>query len=345
MEKRYFVTCMPETDVAKRIYEKVLKPLMPQDSERLNLISYLDSPIIGEFDPEIRNWIHLSNGIIAIVDEKAPNVFYEIGVAVGFGKPVIILAHSTKVVPEMLRSRNVIVYDPKNLDSPVFSNKLVSALKAILNGSFIDNRFQNHTNLLIGQSAPITASIPTFEETCPIIGDELEIGIQKYKQKKFDEAIKCFERGLSMGNQEADMYYFMSDSYFLLGESLQRGQRQLKAYQNMQHYAYEGHRLFEKNIQLQKNLGLSYMKLGEFNLAEKFFMDITIVDPDYIEAPYNLACLYALQHKISKCLNTLSDVFERNPEWRYLARFDSDFDVVWKEELIQRLMFPCPIKS
>lgn len=344
MNNRYLVTCMPATDIAASVYKKVLKPLIPE-ADRLKLISYLDFPARGEFDSEIRKWIHLSNGVIAIINKQAHSVFYEIGVAIGLGKPVILLAPSLRDVPSMLRSRNVIEFDPKNPNSEEVRTKFEQSLKAELYGTFIDQRFQDHTNVLINQSTDLPPenndSIP--EENPLVSPDNLEVGINWYKLKKYDKAIVYLEKAIEDGERDADTYFYLADAYFFLGESSRPGDKQRGSYQKMQHIAREGAKFYQSDKRLRKTLGLSCMKLGDFDRAEKVFTELLREDPEYIVAIYNLACLYGLQQKRNHCLHHLSEVFNKNPEWRYLARFDPDFDSVWKSELIQRVMFPCPL--
>ena len=340
MDYRYFVTCMPKSETACKLYHNVLKPLLP-GKERLRLISYLDCPICDEFAREIRKWIHLSNGVIAIVDKTALNVIYEIGVADAFGKPVILIAQSPDELPAMLRAKNVITYNPDDLTGDEVRDKLEKILNATLHGTFIDQRFQDHTSVLINKAegAAHDDDAPPGESE----GDDLERGLHLYRMKNYETAVAYLERAMEAGNRDTDTYFHLGDSYFFLGESLPPGERQRKAYQKMQHFAHEGTRFHPNDKRLRKTLGLSCMKLGDFDRAEKMFKDLLTEDPEYTVAIYNLACLHALQQNKSHCLRYLSEVFGKNSAWRYLARLDSDFDGVWDDELIQRVMFPCPI--
>ena len=345
MKQRYLVTCMTSSEMAKQVYSELLKPLLP-NQERLRLISYLDFSARGAFDREIRTWIHLSNGVIAILEKTAHNVFYEVGVAIGFGKPVVLLASNLKDVPSMLRGREIILFKPDNPHSEHVRRKLASVLTANLYGTFFDQRFQDHASILVNQSelaAPNGEdSMPA--EAMPIDPDDLELGLYYYRSKNYDEAVSYLEQALEGGNQDADTYYYLADAYFLRGELARPGQKRRKAYQKMQYFAQEGTKFNPTDKLLRKTLGLSCLKLGELDRAEKIFNELLAEDPEYIHATYNLACLYALQRKKSHCLKFLCDVFRTNSGWRYLARLDEDFDNVWKDELIQRVMFSCPIE-
>lgn len=328
------------------LYFNVLKLLLP-GMERLRLISYLDCPICDEFNKEIQSWIQLSNGVFAIVDKTANNVFYEIGVAEAFGKPVILIAPSPDDVPTMLRAKNVVTYYPEDPANDQVREKLGKILKAILHGTFIDQRFQDHTSLLINKTDARAhdGEPPTLEESAMHECDDLENGIHFYRAKNYEKAAIYLERAMEAGNRDTDTYFYLTDAYFFQGESLPPGERQRNAYQKMQHFAREGTKFHPNDKRLRKTLGLSCMKLGDFDRAENLFTALLAEDPEYTVALYNLACLYALQQKKSHCLRFLSELFSKNPEWRYLARLDSDFDGVWDDELIQRVMFPCPISK
>jgi hypothetical protein len=340
MDHRIIFTCLPSHETARRLYTEVLKPLLP-DCGRLRLISYRDFPIRNEFNHEIRTLIHLSNGVIAIVDKAVPNVIYEMGVADGLGKPVILVAPTQDEPPTMLRARNVITYNPDDPTGDNLSERVEKVLRATLQGTFIDQRFQDHISVLVNRAE---CRAPRAEP--PSGGaDDLEAGMHYYRVKSYEMAGISLERAMHAGNRDEETYFMLADSFFMLGESFPSGERQRSAYQKMQHFSREGMKLHPKDRRLRKTLGLSCMKLGDFDRAENFFNELLAEDPEYTVATYNLACLNALQQKKSHCLRFLSDLFGKHPEWRYLARLDADFDGVWDDELIQRLMFPCPINK
>ena len=340
MNHRHIFTGLPSHAAAHKLYNSVLKPMLP-DCGRLRLVSYLDFPIRHEFNHEIRTLIHLSNAVIVVVDRSVPNVIYELGVADGHGKPVILIAPNVDEPPTMLRARQVITYNPEEPASDNLRERLEKVLKATLQGAFIDQRFQNHISVLINKSE---CRVPSDELPSPS-ADDLEAGMYYYRVKNYEKAGYFLERAMKAGNRDEETYFILADAFFLLAESLMPGERQRNAYQKMQHFSREGTKLHTKDKRLRKTLGLSCMKLGDLDRAETLFNELLAEDPEYTVAIYNLACLNALQQKKSHCVRFLSDLFSRNPEWRYLARLDSDFDRVWDDELVQRLMFPCPINK
>lgn len=340
MDHRFIFTCLPSHESAHKLYTTILKSLLP-DCGRLRLLSYLDFPMRDEFNHEIRTLIHLSNAVIVVVDRAVLNVIYEMGVADGLGKPVILIAPNVDEPPTMLRGRNVITYNPDEPANDTVRNKLEGVLKATLQGTFIDQRFQNHISVLINRARCEVRN----DESPSSEADDLEAGLHYYRMQNYEQASNSLERAMKSGNRDEETYFMLADAFFLQGESLLPGERQRKAYLKMQHFSREGVKLHPKDKRLRKTLGLSCMKLGDFDRAENIFNELLAEDPEYSIAIYNLACLNALTQKKSHCARFLSDLFSRNPEWRYLARLDSDFDGVWGDELIQRLMYPCPIRK
>lgn len=64
----------------------------------------------GDVFPKILKYIIKSKLIIANINGRNPNVFYELGIAHALGKPVILLAKSYDSIPFDLRSRRFFIY-------------------------------------------------------------------------------------------------------------------------------------------------------------------------------------------------------------------------------------------
>lgn len=70
-----------------------------------------------------------ANIIIANVDGRNPNVFYELGICHVIGKPVIIVSHlgTTKDLPFDIKAKNIIFYSDKNDLQIQLKNELLKA--------------------------------------------------------------------------------------------------------------------------------------------------------------------------------------------------------------------------
>ncbi|MFO8089414.1 MAG: tetratricopeptide repeat protein [Desulfatiglandaceae bacterium] len=83
-------------------------------------------------------------------------------------------------------------------------------------------------------------------------------------------------------------------------------------------------RLNPRFVQAKNNLGVVYLALEDYTAAEKAFLDATAMSPDYPDAYYNLACVYALTRRNEKALAALSRVINLEPKARGWALDDKD---------------------
>jgi len=78
------------------------------------------------------------------------------------------------------------------------------------------------------------------------------------------------------------------------------------------------------NLQAFNNLGVIYMGEKKYKRAIMRFHDAIKIKPDYPDAHYNLACLYAQKNDVPQSLFYLKNAIEFNPEVRKWAKNDGD---------------------
>lgn len=66
--------------------------------------------VTGDLFPHILRLIVQARVIIANVDGRNPNVFYELGLAQALGKVSILIAHASDIVPFDIRTKKIILY-------------------------------------------------------------------------------------------------------------------------------------------------------------------------------------------------------------------------------------------
>ncbi len=79
-----------------------------------------------------------------------------------------------------------------------------------------------------------------------------------------------------------------------------------------------------RNFQALNNLGVVYLKLKTYKWAIIRFKDAIDVKHDYVDAHYNLACLYAQKNDTQQSLFYLKNAVNFNPEVRQWAAQDDD---------------------
>ncbi len=110
--KRVFVV-YPFRQEFRPVYDLIVSAILAAGAEavRSDLFSSLSEPIPQTIERMIRG-VDL---VIADVTGSNPNVSYEIGIARGLKKPLILVAQATESIPFDLRSERVVFYDLKTV--------------------------------------------------------------------------------------------------------------------------------------------------------------------------------------------------------------------------------------
>lgn len=83
-------------------------------------------------------------------------------------------------------------------------------------------------------------------------------------------------------------------------------------------------RIEPRHLQALNNLGVVYMKMKRYKWAAIRLTDALNVKPDYVDAHYNLACLYARKNDTKQSLYYLKNAIEMSPEVKQWASRDDD---------------------
>lgn len=83
-----------------------------------------------------------------------------------------------------------------------------------------------------------------------------------------------------------------------------------------------------RHLQALNNLGVVYLKMKRYRWAIIRFNDALGIKPDYVDAHYNLACLYAQKNDTKNSLFYLKNAVDINPEARLWAATDDDLKTV-----------------
>jgi len=352
MRKCAVFVSIPGKPFFAEMYRKGIKPI---SAGNLDVFSFFDRPPVGDFSREIHIHIGFSNIVLAVVapsDQSVagkrsgplakslnPNVLYEIGLAVGNGKPIIPITDNPERLPAMIRHIGAVIYDPQKPNWKKLTRDLAERCTTILTGEYMELRRRTHIELLVkhgrAKKKPVKQSAKQKESN-----DLLADAIAAYKQEDHDQVIRLLAPLVDNGMGVDTAYFYLSDAYFLTGESLPEGEKKYTYYRKMLDVAVQGHYRFENHQDIHKNLGLAHLKLRDLSKAQDIFEEITQRHPNYLVARYNLACVYSQRGDLYACLNQLSQIIEKDSQWRSLARVDPDFDPLWQNDVFQRLLFP-----
>jgi hypothetical protein len=116
-----------DPDLSKNeIDEKLVFVLMPLNKDQQSIYDIISKEcqnlglnvrrgdeinIIGPLLPHIVREMYRARFIIADINGRNPNVFYELGLAHGMGKPVLMIAENEEQVPFDMRQQQLVLYD------------------------------------------------------------------------------------------------------------------------------------------------------------------------------------------------------------------------------------------
>jgi len=87
-------------------------------------------------------------------------------------------------------------------------------------------------------------------------------------------------------------------------------------------------KLDPQNIEALNNLGVVYMDSKVYKWATIRLKDALRIKPDYADAHYNLACLYARQNDTAQSIRYLKKAVGYNPDVRRWAKNDKDLQIL-----------------
>jgi hypothetical protein len=114
IDRKLCFVLMPFGDT-RPIYETIRRVVEGEHSLRCQRADDIYSD--GVIMEEIWAQIHSAHLLIADATGRNPNVFYEVGLAHGIGKHVVILTQDLTDVPFDLKHRRIIAYDRRDLES------------------------------------------------------------------------------------------------------------------------------------------------------------------------------------------------------------------------------------
>jgi Tfp pilus assembly protein PilF len=84
-----------------------------------------------------------------------------------------------------------------------------------------------------------------------------------------------------------------------------------------------------QNVSLMVNLGAAYLKAGRLGEAEEILARALKVEPNLVEAHYNMACVKSLKGEVEKAWSSLHRAVEINSEALEWAKGDPDLRPIW----------------
>jgi Ca-activated chloride channel family protein len=106
-------------------------------------------------------------------------------------------------------------------------------------------------------------------------------GLELYRARKFEEAIKSYQEAIKLKQDFAEAYYHLGDAYFQLAQY----KKAIEAYKQAARYRPESPVVYN-------NIGTSYNKLGEYKKAIEAYKEAIRLSPKEPAAHLNLGATY-----------------------------------------------------
>lgn len=313
---------------AARIVVKHLPRVETVDANSLDLSGAFAERIISF----IKNDALALLGVFTEGVDRNANIVFEVGVAVGAGKTVILVGNLDSI-PTMLHSQDVVVVNFKDLRwESKFKERLERKLKIALQ----------------------TDDDPVVEQKIKRRYSEEEMDLMKYSGRYIDviEAIKSADLKLAIAMLDRrdpldlDTIFLLSDSYYLTGLSKQHPEEREEWFTRQIETARRGLAIDSNNILLRHSVARGLVRLGELEEAQHILESIVRELPNYSIGFYDLACAYCKdgryekQEHISEILGLLGAAIERDSAWREYAVKDPDFVKLHGDRQWETLVFP-----
>ena len=133
IERKFAFVIMPFGDDFDPIYEKLIKPAFSENGYEVKRADDIESQ--QNILRDIVQSIHNSDLIVADLTTTNPNVFYELGLAHAFRKPVILITQSIEEVPFDLKSYRLLKYSVHFAQIDEAKEKLVTYARGALDES------------------------------------------------------------------------------------------------------------------------------------------------------------------------------------------------------------------
>lgn len=318
----------PDAEALRRICGEV--------AERLGRIAVADGkslPLLKEFSPEIADFIResaeCSLALFTEGDHHNVNVIYEIGIAVGARRNVVLVAEKMEFIPSMLRSRDIVFFDRSALEwQPDFSARLEHKLRAIY-GLEGDHRIEE--KLRRRYSPDEIRNFNRASATQAII-EAVRVG-------NLDKAESMVRARLQQDTENADYYFLLSEIHYLHGCVEEHPEEVAAAFRRQLDTTNEGLAYQARSVNLLSSRSRALIRLGKLEDALSTLELLLAEDPDYSVGHYDAACLHALVGRREAMLESLGQAIALFEEWRDFARSDPDFSDYWTDSAWRKLVY------
>lgn len=293
---------------------------------RVTIVDGKSLDLRSDFSGTISTFIReRADCIVAIftTDEKAkPNVLYEIGMGVGAGKEVILIAETPEQIPSMLRGYDVIILNRNDFNwQEGFRPRFEQKLRRI---------FQTPEDQLVEDK--LARRYQPEERRHFRTPDKIEGAIMAIQAADLSKAEAIINKLLENEPDNLDGLFLLAECSYLKGCSTPNPYEREQIFLDQYNITLRALKIDPNHILSIHSKAQAEFRLGRFSDAEIGFRRSLEIDPGFSLARYNLSCLFALEGDRTEALQFLSNAIAQNPIWRDYAKGDNDFVMLWKDQ-------------
>jgi tetratricopeptide (TPR) repeat protein len=290
---------------------------------RIRIVDGKSLSLVSGFSGEISDFIReAATCLVAIFvtgEHGNANVLFEVGVAVGASKPIVVIADSLDVVPTMLRHRHIHTVD-RSIDwRDAIKARIEQQLRSI---------FQVPPDDMIEDKLA-----RRYSDEAEYFHDfaRLEIATTIIKQGDFGKAEAILRAMLKTSVHKTDILFLLADVTYLRGVAADDPLERERCFRNQMTIANSALEIEPTNVLALSALGAAQLRLGHFDEAKASLLTLLAKEKRFSVAHYNLACLAALLDQKKEMLDWLRKAIAINPMWRDFAKGDKDLTGFWQD--------------
>ena len=279
--QKVFVSYKFDDETSKNLYRLAIEAM-----KRIKSVHVSDGKTlapVSAFSIEISNFIRLEADCLVgiFTDRDNGNVLFEVGVAVGADKEIIIVASSIASVPSMLRHYAIIVPGKEyawNRDLEIEVEVRLRSVFKISNEIMIVNKLRK-------RYAPERPFFTDYERNAGVI--------KVIKEGDLLKAAAILSDRLISDPADVDALFLLGDIYHLEGCSSAMPPTRAEFFQKQLEIAERGLEVSKNNVLLLHLKSTAHLRLGTFEEARRALERLFELTEEFSPAEYNAACLSA----------------------------------------------------
>ncbi len=269
----------------------------------------------GAISDFVRDKVSCLIAILLDTPSSITNVIYEVGVAVGAGKELILISDSIERIPAMLRSHHAIIFERSDLnwrqELEILLEQTLREYLQLPSDHLVEDklarRYQAEEIARLRCHEKVTAAMETI------------------RAADLAKARALLEHLLDREPDNADAHYLLADTLHLTALSRSHPADREEFYTLELKSAVAALEAAPGHVLALNVKARALLRLGRIDEAREILHNLRETDPQFSVPVYNSACLEALTGNLADAIRDLKAAIGMNEAWRQLAKGDPDF--------------------